>query len=97
MNETVQKAIEQQEQIEVVNSRMKRNFVPSYKLFGLVQADLQILAFLEVSDRDDMAHIIVDGVELGHSVNRARQIINKRGKIQLRLDSRTFDHLLNSS
>ena len=68
MNETVQKTIEQQEQVEVVNSGMKGNFVPSYKFFGLIQADLQILAFLEVSDRDDMAHIIVDGVELGDSL-----------------------------
>ena len=50
MNETVQKAIEQQEQVEVVNSGMKANFVPSYKFFGLVQPDLQILSFLEVSD-----------------------------------------------
>ena len=73
MNETVQKAIEQQEQVEVVNSGMKGSFVPSYKFFGLIQADLQILALLEVCDRDDMAHIIVDGVELGHSVNRTRQ------------------------
>ena len=50
MNETVQEVREQQEQVEVVNSGMKGNFVPSYKLFGLVQADLQILALLEVSD-----------------------------------------------
>ena len=81
----MQKAIEQQEQIEVVNSGMKRNFVPSYKLFGFVQPDLQILALLEVSDRDDMAHIVVDGMELGHSINRARQIIYKRGKIEIKL------------
>ena len=27
-----------------------------------------------------MAHIIVDSVELCHSVNKTRQIINKRGK-----------------
>ena len=80
MDETVQKGREQQEQVEVVNSVMKRNFVPSHRLFGFVQADLQILALLEVSDRDDMAHIIVDGMELSHSVNRTRQIINKRGK-----------------
>ena len=76
----MQKAIEQQEQIEVVNSGMKRNFVPSYRLFGFVQPDLQILAFLEVRDGYDMAHIVIDGVELGNSVNRTRQIINKRGK-----------------
>ena len=50
MDETVQKAIEQQEQVEVVNSGMKGSFVPSYKFFGLIQADLQILSFLEVSD-----------------------------------------------
>ena len=50
MNETVQKVIEQQEQVEVVSSGMKGNFVPSYKLFGFVQPDLQILAFLEVGD-----------------------------------------------
>ena len=74
-----------QEQVEVVNSGMKGNFVPSYKLFGFVQADLQILAFLIVSDRDDMAHIIVDGVELGDSVNRAHQIINKRGKNRIKI------------
>ena len=50
MNETVQKVIEQQEQIEVVNSGMKGNFVPAHKFFGLIQADLQILALLEVGD-----------------------------------------------
>ena len=80
MDDTAQKEIEQQEQVEVVSSGMKGNLVPSYKFFGLIQADLQILALLELSDRDDMAHIIVDGVKLGHSVNRTRQIINKRGK-----------------
>ena len=85
MDETQQKAIKQQEQVKVVNSGMKRNFVPSYKFFGLIQADLQILALLEVSDRDDMAHIIVDGVELGHSVNKARQIINKRSKNTIKI------------
>ena len=61
------------------------NYVPSYEFFRFIQADLQILALLEVSDRDDMAHIIVDGVELGHSINRARQIINKRGKIEIKI------------
>ena len=50
MDETVQKVREQQEHVEVVSSGMKRNFVPSYKFFGLIQADLQILSFLEVSD-----------------------------------------------
>ena len=40
MNETVQKVMEQQEQVGEVNSGMKGNFVPSYKLFGFVQADL---------------------------------------------------------
>ena len=80
MDEMVQKTIEWQEHVEVVNSGMKGNFVPSYRLFGFVQPDLQILAFLEVRDGYDMAHIVVDGVELGNSVNRARQIINKRGK-----------------
>ena len=85
MNETVQKVIEQQKQIEVVNSGMKGYFVPSYKLFGFVQADLQILAFLKVSDCDYVAHIIVDGVELGHSVNRTRQIISKRGKNKIKI------------
>ena len=64
---------------------MKGNIVPSYKFFGLVQADLQILALLEVSDRDDMAHIVVDGMELGNSVNRTRQIINKRGKLEIKI------------
>ena len=92
MDETVQKTQEQQEQIEVVNSGMKGNFVPSYKFFGFVQADLQILSLLEVCDRDDLTHIIVDGVELGHSVNRTRQIINKRGKMKSRLETRTVDH-----
>ena len=85
MNETVQKAIEQQEQAKVVNSEMKRNFVPSYKFFGLVQPDLQILAFLEVGDWDDVTYVVVDGVELGHSVNRAIQIINKRGKLEIKI------------
>ena len=85
MDEAVQKAIEQQEQVEVVNSGMKANFVPSYIFFGFVQPDLQILALLEVSDRDYMAHIVVDGVELGHSVNRARQIINKRDKDNIKI------------
>ena len=85
MDETVQKAIEQQEQVDVVNSEMKGIFVPSYKLFGFVQPDLQILALLEVSDRDDMAHIVVDGMELGNSVNRTRQIINKRNKLEIKI------------
>ena len=69
----------------MVNSGMKGSYLPSYKLFGFVQPDLQILALLEVCDRDDMAHIVVDGVELSHSVNRARQIINKRGKIEIKI------------
>ena len=64
---------------------MKGNFVPAHKFFGFIQADLQILSFLEVGDWDDMAHIIVDGMELGHSVNRARQIINKRGKNTIKI------------
>ena len=80
MDETVQKMTEQQEQVEVVSSGMKGNFVPSYKLFGFVQADLQKLAFLEVRDRDDMAHIVVDGMERGNSVKKNRQIINKCDK-----------------
>ena len=87
MNETVQKVIEQlkqQEQFEVVNYGRKGNLVPSYKFFGFVQSDLQILSFKEVSNCDDMANIIVDGVELGHSVKRARQIINKRGKQEIK-------------
>ena len=46
----MQKAIEQQEHVEVVSSGMKGNFVPSYTFFGLVQADLQVFSFLEVSD-----------------------------------------------
>ena len=50
MDETVQKMIEQQEQVEVVNSGMKGNFVPSYGLFGFVQPDLQKSALLEVGD-----------------------------------------------
>ena len=69
----------------MVNSGMKGNFVPSHKLFDFVQPDLQILALLEVCDRDDMAHIVVDGMELGNSINRARQIINKRGKIEIKI------------
>ena len=69
----------------MVNSGMKGNFVPSYKLFGFVQADLQKLAFLEVSDGYNMAHIVIDGMELGNSVNRTRQIINKRGKNKIRI------------
>ena len=67
----------------MVNSGMKGNFVPSYSFFGLVQADLQEFSFLEVSDRDDMAHIVVDGVELGHSMNITSQIINKLGNIKI--------------
>ena len=85
MNETVQKVIKQQEQIEVMSSGMKGNFVPSYKLFGFVQADLQILALLEVVDCDNVTYVVVDGVELGDSVNRARQIINKRGKHNIKI------------
>ena len=86
----MQKVIEQQQQVEVVKSGMKGNFVPICKPFGFVQADLQILSFLEVSDRDDMADIIVDGMELGDSVKRARQIISKRGnhKIKIRVTYR---------
>ena len=79
MNETVQKVREKQEQVEEVNSGMKGNYLPSYSFFGFIQTDLQIFSFLEVSDCDYLAHIIVDGVELSHSENRTRQIINKRG------------------
>ena len=64
---------------------MKGNFVPPYGLFGFVQPDLQILAFLKVRDGYDMAHIVVDGVELGDSVNKARQIINKRSKNNIKI------------
>ena len=69
----------------MVNSEMKGNLVPSYELFGFIQADLQKLALLKVSDCDDMAQIIVDGVELGDSMNRTRQIINKRGKNKIKI------------
>ena len=69
----------------MVNSGMKGSFVPSYTFFGLVQADLQEFSFLEVSDRDDMAHIVVDGMELGNSVNKTRQIIIKRGKNKIKI------------
>ena len=64
----------------MVNSGMKGNYLLLYELFGFIQADLQVFSFLEVSDCDYLADIIVDGVKLGHSVNRTRQIINKRGK-----------------
>ena len=40
MNETVQKVREKQEQVEVVNSGMKGNYLPAYSLFGFIQADL---------------------------------------------------------
>ena len=40
MNETVQKATEQQEQIEVVNRGMKGNYLPAYSFFCFIQADL---------------------------------------------------------
>ena len=50
MDETVKKTIEQMKKVEVVNSGMKGNFVPAHKFFGLIQADLQILSFLEVGD-----------------------------------------------
>ena len=46
----VQKVLEQQEQVEVVNSGMKGNYVPPYGLFGFIQPDLQVLSFLEVCD-----------------------------------------------
>ena len=90
MNETVQKVREQQEQVEVVNSRMKGTRVPSYKLFGFVQADLQELALLEVADRDNVTNVVVDGVELGDSVNKSRQIVNKRVKIKIKLRDTYF-------
>ena len=85
MIETVQKALEQHEPDKVVNSRMKRSLVPSYKLFGFVQADLQVLALLEVVDHDYVTNVVVDGVELGDSVNKSRQIINKRGKLEIKI------------
>ena len=50
MDETVQKMIEQQEQVEVVNSGMKGNYLLSHELFGFIQADLQVFSFLEVRD-----------------------------------------------
>ena len=50
MDETVQKMIEQSEKVGEVNSGMKGNFVPPYGLFGFIQPDLQIFAFLEVGD-----------------------------------------------
>ena len=40
MNETRQKATEQQEQVEVVNSGMKGNYLPANSFFGFVQAYL---------------------------------------------------------
>ena len=43
-------------------------FFPSHELFRFVQADLQILALLEVSDRDHLADIVVDGMELRYSL-----------------------------
>ena len=63
---------------------MKGNIVTPYNLFGFVQADLQILAYLEVSDCDDVTNVVVDGMELGDFENRARQIINKRGKHRIK-------------
>ena len=39
MNETVRKVRKQQEQVEVVNSGMKANYLPFYSFFGLIQAD----------------------------------------------------------
>ena len=50
MDETVQKVIEQQEQAEVVNKWNEAKLPTPYEFFGFVQADLQILSFLEVSD-----------------------------------------------
>ena len=85
MNETVQKVIEQQEQVDVVSSGMKGNYLPAYSFFGFVQADLQVFSFLEVSDGNNMAHIVVDGMERGNSVNRTRQIINKRGNHKIKI------------
>ena len=85
MNETMQKVREQQEQVEVVNSGMKGNYLLLHELFGFVQADLQVFSFLEVRDCDDLTNIVVDGVELSHSVNRTRQIINKRGKNEIKI------------
>ena len=64
---------------------MKGNYLLSYELFGFIQPDLQVFSFLEVSDCDYLALILVDGVELGHSVNRTRQIINKRGKNKIKI------------
>ena len=69
----------------MVISGMKGNFVPSYKFFGFVQADLQILALIEVVDCDNVTYIVVDGVKLGDSMKRARQIINKRGKNKIKI------------
>ena len=40
MNEKVQKRGEQQEQVEVVDSGVKGNYLLLYELFGFVQADL---------------------------------------------------------
>ena len=50
MNETMQKVREQQEQVEVVNSGMKGNYLLLHELFGFVQSDLQVFSFLEVRD-----------------------------------------------
>ena len=86
----MQKVIKMQEQVKVVTSVMKGNRVPSYKLFGFVQTDLQVLALLEVVDRDNVTNVVVDGVELGDSVNKSRQIVNKRGKIKIKLRDTYF-------
>ena len=50
MDETVLKTQEHQEHVEVENSGIKGNYLPPYEFFGFVQADLQILSFLEVVD-----------------------------------------------
>ena len=97
MDEMVQKVLEQQEQVEVVNSGMKGNYVPPYGLFGFIQPDLQVLSFLEVCDWDNMTSVIIDRVELRDPVNRTRQIIKNAANGKLRLESRTFDLLLGCS
>ena len=66
MDEMVQKVLEQQEQVEVVNSGMKGNYVPPYGLFRFIQPDLQVLSLLEVCDCDNMTSVVVDHVELRH-------------------------------
>ena len=88
MNKTVQKVRKKKEQVEVVNSGMIGNYLLLYELFGFIQPDLQVFSFLEVSHWDDLAHIIVDGVELGHSVNRTRQNYSTPWTI----DALTADH-----